>query len=99
MNSVKSSGSGINLYDCMNYFTNEETLRGDDKWYCSKCKDHVNALKKMEVYKAPEYLIIHLKRFSHNRNQMFGSRKLNDYIEFPNEGLNMTPFIVEAKTN
>ena len=96
MNSFKGSGT-INLYDCLNYFSVEETLRGDDKWYCGKCKDHVNAHKKMEVYKAPEYLIIHLKRFSHNRNSMFGSRKLNDYIEFPVEGLDMTNYIVQSR--
>lgn len=83
----------INLYDCLNYFSMEETLSGNDKWYCSKCKDHVNAQKKMEIYRAPNYLIIHLKRFSHQRHMMFGSRKLNDFINFPVTGLNMTPYI------
>lgn len=63
-----SSGSHLNLYDCLGYFMMEETLSGNDKWYCSKCKDHVNARKKMEVYKTPEFLIVHLKRFSHNRH-------------------------------
>ena len=43
MGSVKTSSGTVNLYDCLNYFSVEETLRGDDKWYCSKCKDHVNA--------------------------------------------------------
>ena len=54
----------------------EETLKGDDKWYCSKCKDHVVATKKMEIYSSPDYLIIHLKRFSHALG-MFGGRKIN----------------------
>ena len=52
------SSSRVNLYDCMNFFSAEETLTGNDKWYCGKCKEHVNATKKMEVYKAPNYLII-----------------------------------------
>ena len=96
MNSFQAGG-GINLYDCLNYFSVEETLRGDDKWYCSKCKDHVVASKKMEVYKAPEFLIVHLKRFSHNRNTMFGTRKLGDLIDFPVEGLDMSNYIVQSR--
>jgi ubiquitin carboxyl-terminal hydrolase 4/11/15 len=68
-----------------------------DQWYCNKCKDHVNAFKKMEVYKAPEFLIIHLKRFSHTRNTMFGSSKLSDFVDFPVNGLNMTPFLKEIR--
>jgi len=83
------------LYDCLNFFSAEETLSGNDKWYCGQCKDHVNASKKMEVYNAPEFLIIHLKRFSHTRNAMFGSRKLSDMVEFPVDGLDMTPYIIK----
>ena len=70
----------------------EETLSGNDKWYCGKCKNHVTAQKKMEVYKAPDHLIIHLKRFSHSRG-MWGGRKLNDLINFPVNGLDMSPYI------
>lgn len=79
--------------DCLSYFGVEETLKGSDKWYCCKCKDHVVARKKMEVYQAPDHLIIHLKRFSHSRG-MFGSRKINDLIGFPVEGLNMSPYVI-----
>ena len=89
-----NSTNSVSIYDCLNYFMMEETLSGNDKWYCSRCKDHVTAQKKMEVYKAPDYLIIHLKRFSHQRNVMFGSRKLNDFINYPVNGLDMGPYIV-----
>ena len=50
----------------------------------------------MEVYKAPDYLIIHLKRFSHNRNSMFGSRKLNDLINFPTSGLDLNNYVMSS---
>lgn len=50
----------------------------------------------MEVYRTPEILIIHFKRFSHNRASMFGSRKLNDRIEFPITGLNMSSYVIQA---
>ena len=82
------------MYDCLSYFGVEETLKGGDKWFCPKCKDHVVAKKKMEVFKSPNYLIIHLKRFSHTRG-MFGSRKLNEKIKFPIEDFNMTPYVIK----
>jgi ubiquitin carboxyl-terminal hydrolase 4/11/15 len=47
----------------------------------------------MEVFNTPEVLVIHFKRFSHTRNSMFGSKKISDFIDFPVNGLNMTPFI------
>jgi len=82
----------ISVYDCLSCFGQEETLAGNDKWYCSKCKDHVPAFKKMEIYKTPEFLVCHFKRFSHTRNSMFGSRKLNMQIDFPIDGLDLASF-------
>lgn len=73
----------------------EETLSGNDKWYCGKCKDHVVATKKMEIYKIPECLIVHFKRFSHTRSSFSGSsKKLNDKIDFPVDGLNMSNYVL-----
>ena len=89
-----SGSKNITIYDCLSCFSQEETLAGNDKWYCSKCKDHVPAFKKMEIYKTPEFLIVHFKRFSHTRNSMFGSRKLNTLIEFPLESLDLQTFLI-----
>jgi len=50
----------------------------------------------MEIYKTPEFLIIHFKRFSHQRNTMFGSRKINLQIDFPVESLDMSSYLVEG---
>lgn len=86
----------INVYDCLSCFSQEETLSGHDKWYCSKCQDHVTAFKKMEIYKAPEFLLVHFKRFSHTRNSVLGSRKLNNHIDFPVRGLDLTPFVIKT---
>ena len=74
------------VYDCLQRFSQEEMLSGEDKWFCSRCKQHVTALKKIQIYKLPEYLIIHLKRFSHQRANE-GSRKITKTIEFPIENL------------
>ena len=90
----QASSSDINVGDCLDMFARREQLGEHDKWYCSKCKDHVTANKKMEIWKAPDYLIIHFKRFSHTRNAMFGSRKINDFINFPVTSLDMAPYIL-----
>jgi ubiquitin carboxyl-terminal hydrolase 4/11/15 len=83
----------------MSWFSQEETLTGNDKWYCSKCQTHQNALKKMEIFKCPEYLIIHLKRFSHQRQSFFSSRKINELIDFPVEGLNLSNFLINPSAS
>lgn len=53
----------------------------------------------MEIYKAPEYLIIHLKRFSHQRSSIFSSRKINEVIDFPVENLNLSNFVLNPHEN
>jgi ubiquitin C-terminal hydrolase len=51
----------------------------------------------MEIYKCPEILIIHLKRFSHQRQTFFSSRKLGDLIDFPIEGLDLGDYVVSQE--
>jgi hypothetical protein len=84
-----SEGPSLDLGDCLEAFTREEVLGEQDAWYCSKCKDHMRAKKKMEVWRMPDVLIIHLKRFSHTR---WGREKLNTLVNFPLEGLNMSKY-------
>ncbi len=48
----------------------------------------------MEIYTAPEYLIIHLKRFSHSRGMMGGGRKVASLITFPVEGMDLSKYIL-----
>ena len=48
----------------------------------------------MEIYRCPEFLILHLKRFSHQRASFFSSKKITEHIDFPTEGLDMANFIL-----
>lgn len=64
--------SKISLRDCLNAFRTEETLDGDDKWYCSRCKEHKKALKKLDLFRLPPILVVQLKRFrQRNRSSYF----------------------------
>ena len=78
---------GITLEECLDEFGKEEILSENDAWYCPRCKEHRRASKKFELWKAPDILVMHLKRFSANR----GFRdKLDVFVDFPVEGLDLT---------
>ncbi|KAK9072723.1 hypothetical protein SSX86_009158 [Deinandra increscens subsp. villosa] len=70
----------VSLYKCLEAFLKEEPLGPEDMWYCPKCKDHRQASKKLDLWRLPEVLIIHLKRFSYNH---YLSDKLETYVDFP----------------
>ena len=62
----RNNNNPHSLNECLNLFTKEEILDKDNEWYCNKCKEHKQATKKMELYKTPKILILHLKRFDIN---------------------------------
>jgi len=64
---------GYNVYDCFDSFTKKEKLEKGNEWYCNKCKEHKQAAKKMEIYKAPQILVLHLKRFKTSKVSNIGS--------------------------
>jgi len=49
--------------DALNKFLEEEMLVGDEQWYCDKCNQKVNATKKIDLWKLPPVLVLHIKRF------------------------------------
>lgn len=61
--SLPISSNCHTLDDCLELFCEEELLKGDEKWYCPRCKTHVEATKKIDLWMLPPILIIHLKRF------------------------------------
>lgn len=84
--SNKSSGL-ITLDDCLDEFTGDEKLENQDSWYCPRCKKHQRTLKKMDIWKLPEIMVVHLKRFSQVR---LSGNKVNTMIDFPLNSLDMT---------
>ena len=59
----------LSIESCFKGFTEEESLGGDDQWYCSKCKEHVDFTKKLEIYNVPQILCIQLKRFTQKKSE------------------------------
>ncbi|KAI9815176.1 MAG: CSN-associated deubiquitinating enzyme Ubp12 [Phylliscum demangeonii] len=85
---------GVSLDDCLDEFGKQEILSENDAWYCPRCKEFRRASKKFELWKAPDILIIHLKRFSASR----GLRdKIDILVDFPVEGLDLGPRIAHQE--
>jgi ubiquitin C-terminal hydrolase len=82
----------ISLHDCMQRFLAAEVLSEGDAWFCSGCKNHVQAEKQIGLWKLPPVLIIHLKRFAFLSNRY--REKLEELVEYPLEGLDMSPYLL-----
>ena len=82
----------IDLNTCFKYFVKLEKLEEDNEWYCPECKKHTRADKKMEIYKTPHILIIHLKRFKNNR-------KLNILVDFPITNLDISKYVINKEND
>lgn len=87
---------GISLYDCLDEFGKAEILSENDAWYCPRCKKHRRASKKFELWKVPDILVMHLKRFSSNRNFR---DKLEVFVDYPVETLDMTDRVIVKEEN
>lgn len=79
------------LQQCFDGMCRPEKLGKDNTWYCRNCKEHVQAKKKLQLYKLPPILFINLKRFKHNQGG-YGDSKLEDEVNFPLEGLDLSPY-------
>lgn len=94
---VEPRSGNVQLSDCLGEFKVTETLDEDNKWYCSKCKDHVIANKTLELYRTPPILIITLKRFKTGRSKYgfgVGGSKLETQVDFPLDGLDMGDYVL-----
>ncbi|KAG0647612.1 Ubiquitin-specific-processing protease 12, partial [Hyphodiscus hymeniophilus] len=91
---AKRRKNGISLDDCLDEFGKEEVLSEMDTWYCPRCKEHRRATKKFELWKTPDILVMHLKRFS---NSGWRREKLDVLVDFPIENLDLTSRVIETE--
>ncbi|KXX75992.1 putative ubiquitin carboxyl-terminal hydrolase 12, partial [Madurella mycetomatis] len=85
---------GISLDDCLDEFEKEEILSEQDTWYCPRCKEHRRASKKFDLWKTPDILVVHLKRFS---SSGWRRDKLDILVDFPVEGLDLTQRVIDKE--
>ena len=78
----KPQGKAIELHECLDLFSREETLDSENCWYCDRCKEHREASKKLQIWSLPSVLVVHLKRFSASG---MWRRKNDTPVDFPFE--------------
>lgn len=85
---------GITFDDCLAEFEKDEILSEQDTWYCPRCKEHRRASKKFDLWKTPDILAVHLKRFS---NAGWRREKLDVLVDFPIDGLDLTTRVIDKE--
>jgi len=104
--SVPIPKSECTLGDCLEKFVEAETIPGGE-WRCSKCKEFQVAEKELAIFRLPQVLVVHLKRFSIGTSSssglMFGGifgggnggnkSKINTSVKFPIEGFDVKEYL------
>ncbi|KAG0224367.1 Ubiquitin carboxyl-terminal hydrolase 33 [Actinomortierella wolfii] len=80
----------IKLQDCLASFCATEELTGDDRYRCTQCDSLNDCRKTFRFTRLPNTLCIQLKRF---RYDSYFSSKINTYVQFPMEDLDMRPYL------
>ncbi|KAG8374513.1 hypothetical protein BUALT_Bualt10G0002800 [Buddleja alternifolia] len=86
----KTKQEAISLFSCLDAFLKEEPLGPDDMWYCPRCKEHRQASKKLDLWRLPDVLVFHLKRFSYSR---WLKNKLDTFVNFPIHNLDLNKYV------
>lgn len=71
------------IISSLSAFITPEHLRGDNKYHCTKCNQHVDARKQMRLRKLSQVMILSLDRFQMDWDGV--REKLMDRFTFPQE--------------
>lgn len=82
------------LTESLQAYVDGEIMEGDNKYKCSSCDRHVDAVKRACLKDIPDNMIFHLKRFDFSLKT--GERsKINDYFSFPGK-IDLHPYTFDA---
>ncbi|XP_059140581.1 ubiquitin carboxyl-terminal hydrolase 24-like isoform X2 [Physella acuta] len=82
------------LQDSLDQFVKGELLEGANAYFCEKCGEKRNTIKRMCIKNLPPMLCIQLKRFGYDW-EANRALKFDDYFKFPWR-LDMEPYTVEG---
>lgn len=85
----------ITLDDCIRSFCQEERLDVDNGAKCDQCNERRDSTKQLTFTRAPQFLVIHFKRFNQLRNR---ATKIAAPIHFPLENFDLGPYMLPSPT-
>ncbi|XP_054816483.1 ubiquitin carboxyl-terminal hydrolase 8-like isoform X2 [Prosopis cineraria] len=91
----KKTQESVSVYKCLEAFLKEEPLGPEDMWYCPKCQKPQQATKKLDLWRLPEILVVHLKRFSFSR---YFKNKLETFVDFPINDLDLSTYVAHRNS-
>ncbi|KAG5470698.1 hypothetical protein LSCM1_01944 [Leishmania martiniquensis] len=77
------------LHECLSYSMQPDLLRGEDAWYCSRCKEFRETKVHRTLFRLPPCLIVSFKRF---KMHTYSADKKNTTVQFPGE-LDFAPYL------
>ncbi|KAG5470282.1 hypothetical protein LSCM4_02977 [Leishmania orientalis] len=77
------------LQECLSYSMQPDLLRGEDAWYCSRCKEFRETEVHRTLFRLPPCLIVSFKRF---KMHTYSADKKNTTVQFPSE-LDFAPYL------
>ncbi|KAJ0172880.1 hypothetical protein K1T71_011056 [Dendrolimus kikuchii] len=83
--------AAVGLRSCLQAFTGCERL--EQPYHCAKCRAAQPATKKLQIWRAPPILIIHLKRFQYVNNKWIKSQKV---VNFPFQDFDPTEYLASV---
>ncbi|NWR58362.1 UBP50 hydrolase, partial [Bucorvus abyssinicus] len=83
------SKSACSLQDCLKCFFQQDTLTSNNQIHCSSCGKKQDAVVKATIIKAPQIIILHLKRFECQGKHR---QKLQTDIRYPLSSLDLSPY-------
>ena len=78
------------LDDCLRSYCSAEKLEGEDQVKCEACGEFKDAVKQITITRAPQFLVVHFKRFGYSRT----AQKIHTPVNFPLSGLDLTPYML-----
>lgn len=91
----RSMEEKMTLKKALTLFSQTDKLSALNAWYCSKCKDHKEAYKQLQLWSLPKVLVIQFKRFSQEEGRVRAD-KLDISVEFPFE-IDLTDFTLSSQ--
>jgi len=84
------------IVDCLADLTSPVTLAGNSKYKCQSCKSLQNATKRDVIVAVPQVLVFFVNRTHWGHH---GKCKLDTFVDFPMQGLDMSPYCSARKNS
>ena len=76
------------IYDCLDLFTKDEELKGDNAWFNDKTNKNEDVKKCLKFWSLPRILILGLNRYNNS------NRKLQSLVNAPLDNLDLSKYVI-----